>query len=196
MVIMFTGIITHVGKLSERENSFLTFEAPPSFLTKTKKGDSVAVNGACLTVVKKPTRNAFLVEVMPETAKQTALGTIHEGTLVNLELPATPETFLSGHIVQGHVDGLGKVEKVGKVGNSKVLTVTLPKRLHRYVVSKGSIAVNGVSLTVIDTLDNAFTVGIIPYTWKHTTFQTLRVGDYVNIETDIFAKYIYYITRS
>lgn len=192
---MFTGIITHIGKLSKRTKSFFTFGAPASFLGNVKRGDSVAVNGVCLTVTKKPIRNTFAVELMPETRTKTMLGSLKKDDLVNLELPATPQSFLSGHIVQGHIDGVGEIRKIEKHGNSNLITVRVYPSLARYIVTKGSLAVNGVSLTVIDVTKDTFTVGIIPYTWSNTMFHTLKTGDKVNIEVDIIAKYIYSITR-
>lgn len=187
---MFTGIITHVGKLETIENDRFTFSAPVGFSRNLTKGTSVAVNGACLTVITKPSTTTFTVEIMPETKKRTTLGMFKEQDLANLELPATPETFLSGHIVQGHIDGVGKISNVKREGNSHILTVNVPPNLTRYIVAKGSIAINGVALTVITVIKDTFTVGIVPYTWKHTMFHSLKIGERVNIEVDILAKYV------
>lgn len=190
-MFMFTGIITHLGKLKEKNHTVFTFTVAPAFHKRLSEGTSVAVNGACLSIVKKPSTATFSVELMPETLKKTTFATLKLGDLVNLELPATPETFLSGHIVQGHVDGVGKVTKVGRVENSKILTVTMPKALSRYIVSKASIAINGISLTVIEAKPASFTVGITPYTWRKTTLKTIKLGTLINIEVDIIAKYIH-----
>ncbi|OGG20721.1 riboflavin synthase subunit alpha [Candidatus Gottesmanbacteria bacterium RIFCSPHIGHO2_02_FULL_40_13] len=187
---MFTGIISHLGKLTKAENPVFTFSAPKTFCASLKKGTSIAVNGTCLTVTSKPRSNAFSVEIIPETLKRTMPGKLKVDDLVNLELPVTANTLLSGHIVQGHVDGTGKVEEIKKEGNSRLFTIKIPSRLSKYIVEKGSIAVNGVSLTVIDIGDNFFTVGIIPHTWDKTMLYTIKSGDYVNIEVDILAKYL------
>ena len=127
---------------------------------------------------------------MSETFERTNFGALKNGNLVNLELPATPKSFLSGHIVQGHVDGIGAVKKVKKDENQVTLSISIPRQLSRYIVAKGSIAVNGVSLTVIDAKPGSFSVGIIPHTWKSTMFRTLKPKAEVNIETDVLAKYI------
>lgn len=187
---MFTGIISHIGKLQTRKGSVFAFSAPSVFLKKIKPGTSVSVNGACLTVSNLPSKQTFSVELMPETIKITMFGQINSSDIVNLELPATSETFLSGHIVQGHIDGMGIIKKIEHEGNSRLLQIEFPKSLTRYIVSKGSIAVNGVSLTVINVSGKHFTVAIIPFTWKKTMFNKLKVADPVNIEVDILAKYV------
>lgn len=187
---MFTGVITHTGKLEGKQNNRLTFSAPPSFLRKLKKGTSVSVNGVCLTILENPTKRTFGVEIMPETARRTMFAALKTGDIVNLELPATADTLLSGHLVQGHVDGIGIITKIEQDGASKLLTVKLPTDLIRYVVDKGSIAVNGISLTIVDVGKNFLTVAITPFTWRQTMLSTIQVGDPVNIETDIMAKYL------
>ena len=186
---MFTGIVTYRGRLQKVIGANYTFSAPEDFCRKLTEGISVAINGACLTVAKKG-KNSFSVEVMPETVKRTTLGKLQEGDMINLELPATPKTFLSGHIVQGHIDVVAKISNVKRQGNSYGITINVPVNLTRYIVPKGSITVNGISLTVITASKTSFTVSIIPYTWNHTTFSTLRVNDTVNIEVDVLAKYV------
>ena len=186
---MFSGIIKYLGKLQKKEDNLFTFEAPNSLCQKLDQGTSIAVNGICLTVLIK-TGNSFTVEVMPETLNRTMLINLKKDDIVNLELPVTPKTFLSGQIIQGHIDGIGKVLKVVEDKNGKILEFSVPINLSRYIVEKGSIAVNGVSLTVIDTEKDCFTVGIIPFTWNNTMFHTLNLGDLVNIEVDILAKYM------
>lgn len=193
---MFTGIINHTGSLWKKEKSVYTFKTSPSLITKLRAGTSIAVDGACLTVVKIPSKNLFSVEIMAETAGRTIIDQYKVGILVNLELPATPNTFLSGHIVQGHIDGVGMVEKISQQGNSRILTVSYTRGLKRYIVSKGSITINGISLTVIGLRSHlgqgrTLTVGIIPYTWEHTMLKNSKVGDKLNIEVDILAKYIW-----
>lgn len=187
---MFTGIITAVGRLKEKKDSLYTLSADKVFCRQLEHGTSVSVNGACLTVIDLPDSNSFSVEVMHESQKKTMLGTLNSGDSVNLELPTTAEMFLSGHIVQGHVDGTGKVLSITDEGISKIVTINLQKELNKYVVQKGSIAINGVSLTVIDVNDASFTVGIIPFTWDNTMLHHIEIGDKVNIETDIFARYV------
>ncbi len=186
---MFTGIITNVGKLTKKEQALFTFQTDKAFCKIIENGTSVAINGICLTVCTK-TSNTFSITVMPETVKKTMIGGLEVDNLVNLELPVTPETFLSGHIVQGHVDATGTIIKIEEQGNSKIVTIEIPEYLNKYIVEKGSIALNGISLTVIECTPLCFTVGIIPYTWEHTMLQQINVGDKVNIETDILAKYI------
>ncbi len=186
---MFTGIITHIGKLEKKENNIFAFSASRDLIEKLKKSESIAVNGCCLTI-ENLSSEMFSVEVMPETQQKTMLGLLKHGGVVNLELPVSANSLLSGHIVQGHIDGTGVIKTIQENKNSRLLTITLPKKLHRYVVEKGSVCINGVSLTVINTGNDYFTVGIIPYTWKHTMFHILKIGEQVNIEVDILAKYV------
>ncbi len=186
---MFTGIITHLGKLIKKEDTSFTFFADKSFCKKLRDGTSISVNGVCLTIFKKLTISSFSVEIMPETEKKTMLGYLKIDDLVNLELPLTPQEFLSGHIVQGHIDEAVKLLSINKQGNSYILKFFVPGNLSKYIVSKGSVAINGVSLTIIEVGSDFFTVGIIPYTWNNTMFHNLNIGDFVNIEVDILAKY-------
>lgn len=186
---MFTGIITHLGSLKKKENSILSFGAPKSFLKELQNGSSVAVNGVCLTVFDKNTNN-FSVEVMPETIRKTMLDDLLSGAEVNLELPMRVNDRFEGHIVQGHVDGVGKIISINAEGNSHLFRFKTSKKLCSSVVSKGSIAINGISLTVIEVGIDWFTVGIIPYTMIHTMLSHVKVGDSVNIETDILLKYM------
>lgn len=192
---MFTGIITHLGRVTKKNNETFAFKTSQAFLRKVRKGDSVAINGVCLTVTGKPAKDSFFVDVMPETQRRTTLTKLKIGDIVNLELPATSTAFLSGHIVQGHIDGVGKILAIKNDGNSRLLMITVPANLTRFIVEKGSIAVNGVSLTIVDVTKTYLTVGIIPNTWQHTTFYTLKVGDSINIEVDVIAKYVHSITR-
>lgn len=186
---MFTGIISHTGTFQQRQNGIFVFSVHPSFLKRIEKGTSVAVNGVCLTV-ENTENNMFSVNIMPETIKKTMLGTLKKNGVVNFELPVTPQTFLSGHIVLGHVDTIGKIEKIEQEKQSRIATVSIPQKFSRYIVEKGSIAVNGVSLTIIDAKETSFSVGIIPYTWNHTMFHTLSVHTPVNVEIDILAKHV------
>jgi len=186
---MFTGIITHLGKLTKINQNRFTFSADSSLTKKITEGASISVNGVCLTV-EDFTKNEFTVSAMPETLKRSALGSLRTNDLVNLELPMTPENFLAGHIVQGHVDATGTLSGIKPDANSRLLTVKIPSSLSKYIVEKGSICLNGISLTIINCNKTSFTVGIIPYTWEHTMLRTSKVGDSLNIETDILAKYV------
>jgi riboflavin synthase len=188
--IMFTGIITDLGRLQEKKESLYTFAVKRNFRKKLEHGTSVAVNGVCLTVIDLPDDESFSAEVMPESQKKTMLGSLDENDIVNLELPAKAETFLSGHIVQGHVDRTVKILHIEREGISNIVSLELPKDLQKYVVQKGSIAINGISLTVIDVYNESFSVGVIPFTWDNTMLHRVAIGDKVNIETDIFARYV------
>ncbi len=185
---MFTGIITHKGIIADASRSKFVVRAPRALAKKLARGSSVAVDGVCLTVVAK-TADSFSADLMPETLEKTTLGGVAKGAQVNLELPATQKTFLSGHIVQGHVEGVGKVKSIQLRSTSRIVSVGAPRALLRHMLPKGSVAVNGVSLTVIGVTASGFTVGIIPHTWRATTFHYLTEGGAVNIETDILAKY-------
>lgn len=187
---MFTGIITHIGKLKEKKGSSYEFTTTLSLYKKLGMGGSIAVNGACLTVVRKSPPNMFAVDLMPETEKKTAFKTLQKNDIVNLELPVTPKTFLSGHLVQGHVDAVGTIKSIKHQGNSRIIAITLLPKLASGIIDKGSIAVNGISLTIIQAGKDFFTVGIIPFTMKHTMLKEAKVGDKVNIEIDIIGKYV------
>jgi riboflavin synthase len=152
-------------------------------------GDSVAVNGACLTVVELAD-GAFAVDCVAETLRRTALGALRPGDQVNLERPMRLGDRLDGHIVQGHVDGVGTVREVRSEGAGAVLRIAPPAGLMRYVVEKGSVAVDGVSLTVASRLPDAFTVALIPHTMEVTTLGPAALGRRVNLEVDVLAKYV------
>ena len=186
---MFTGIITHRGTVTDKSRSKITIRTSRRLLHKLHTGASISVDGACLTVVAKK-KNSFSADIMPETAKRTILGNLERGASVNLELPATLATFLSGHVVQGHIDGLGTLKEIRKHGTQYTLSIAVPRTLSRYIVPKGSVAINGISLTVIEAQSSRFTVGIIPHTWDVTMLHELVPGNRVNIEMDVLAKYI------
>lgn len=186
---MFTGIITHLGTFSKRVGNEFIYMIPQELAKHITASSSIAIDGICLTVKKKEDKTIY-VYVMAETLKKTILGNLKPNALVNLELPVTAKTFFSGHIVSGHIDGVSKLEAVSKRENNHILKFSLPNDLSIFIAKKGSIAVNGISLTVIEVGVNYFTVGIIPYTWDKTMLHTLRVGDFVNIEADILAKYL------
>jgi riboflavin synthase len=188
---MFTGIIAKQGTVRSakdaRTERILEINVP-SF--KLKEGDSLAVNGACLTVVKKKSSN-YIFNVVPETLHLTNLGRLARGSKVNLELPMRLGDRLNGHLVLGHIDDVSKVLKFQKTKKSTVLRVALSKKYQRYVVRKGSVALDGVSLTVAAVGKGWLEVALIPYTLSHTTLGKLKKGDIVNIEFDIFARYLY-----
>lgn len=186
---MFTGIVTHSGIIVSKTKSKLQITTDPKLIKKLKDGMSIAVNGICLTVVASD-KTTFTIDFMPETVKRTNISDLSKGSLVNLEMPATAETFLAGHIVQGHIDAVGIIESMEESGNSRLMTISVPEEVSDYIVEKGSITVNGVSLTVIAVQSEAFAVGIIPHTWERTMLHTTAVGDKVNIEVDVLAKYI------
>lgn len=183
-----------MGILLKKESPLFTFKTSPVLCKQLKPGISIAINGVCLTVLGKGS-DTFSAEVIPETLKRTMLSRLKKDDLVNLELPLTPNSLLSGHIVQGHVDGVGTLEKLSKEANSQILTISFPKDLGKYIVDKGSIAINGISLTIISVSRGILTVGIIPYTFKNTMIHQLKKNDLVNIEVDILAKYVERLLR-
>jgi riboflavin synthase len=193
--MMFTGIITHLGTVTKRSDTEMVIKSDPDILEYLTKGASIAVNGICLTVIAKD-ENSFSINYIPETADKTNIQYLKPGTEVNLEIPARADSLFSGHIVQGHVDSMGKVTAITKKGNSLIFTFSIPKSLSKYLVEKGSISVNGISLTVITITETQFTVGIIPHTWEHTMLHSAKIGDYVNLEVDTLAKYMEKLMKS
>ena len=187
---MFTGIIRYQGKLTQHVGNELTIAVPRAITTRLKPGGSIAVNGVCLTVETKGKEQGVCVSIMPTTAKSTTLGSLPVGSRVNLELPLRLTDPLDGHLVSGHVDGVGMVKNIQQRGNSRLVTIAAPRALTRFLASKGSVAVDGASLTIQQSHGTAFTVGLIPETMRRTTLQTLRIGSRVNIEIDIVARYL------
>lgn len=184
---MFTGLVQRTGMVSSLTEGRMAVDVQPPL--PIVKGDSVAVNGVCLTVTEDGD-DGFDTDVMGETLRRTALGSLREGELVNLELPLRVGDPLGGHIVQGHVDGVGIVESLEEEGFARVVRVAAPAETVRYVVEKGSIAVDGVSLTVVDVDDSSFSVSLIPETLERTTLGKLAPGRRVNLEVDVLAKYV------
>ena len=183
---MFTGIIRHMGRIAETTTQedasiLLTIEAP--FSNKLSEGDSVAVNGACLTVLSH-TSTHWTCRLMEETIKKTTLSSLPVGQPINLELPAKAGDRLDGHIVQGHVDGVANISAIENQGDDRIHTITPPFEFLQYIKPKGSIALDGVSLTVVETTNTSFTVSLMPYTLSHTNLGAKKVGSTVNIETD------------
>ena len=189
---MFTGIIQEVGEVAavaEEPNGARITVRMPGLAPEIGMGDSVAVNGTCLTAVELgPELIAF--EAMGETLDKTSLRGVAPGDRVNLERAVTVDKRLGGHIVQGHVDGVGEVRGTRPDGIAKVVEITAPPEVLRYVVEKGSIAVDGVSLTVSAETDGGFEIWLIPHTCEATTFDALAPGDRVNLEADVLAKYV------
>ncbi|KAE8762960.1 riboflavin synthase [Georgenia thermotolerans] len=189
---MFTGLVEEVGTVRERrevDGAVLLTVAASTVTADLAPGDSVAVAGVCLTVTD-PRPDGFVADVMPETLDRTTLGCLTPGAPVNLERAVAPHTRLGGHIVQGHVDGVGTVRSRTPGPRWDDLEIALPPELARYVAEKGSIAVEGVSLTVTHVSDDAFGVSLIPTTLAATTLGTLAPGSGVNLEVDVVAKYV------
>jgi len=186
---MFTGIITNTGKVEEKGEHTLRVSMPKKAAARLMKGGSVAVNGACLTVVTFTKTGSFSADIMPETWERTMLGTLKKGDTVNLEFPLRASDGLDGHFVQGHVDGTATLKSISEKGESKILSFTASTDITKYLVEKGSIAINGISLTLIGAHAKGFSVGIIPHTWENTNLKYSSVGDRVNVEVDILAKY-------
>ena len=189
---MFTGLIEDVGRVDalrfNRGSAVLTVKTAVR-LRSMPLGASLAINGACLTVVKK-SKGTFTVDVSPETLQRTSLETLGVGSLVNLERPVRLQDRLGGHLVTGHVDGIGTVLAITKQGEFTVFTFRVPARFGRFLISKGSVAVDGISLTVNDCRRDRFSAAIIPFTLQHTNLRARRVGDKVNIEIDLIGKYV------
>jgi len=189
---MFTGLIEDVGivkKLDKSGNSLSLFIESKLDLTETKIGDSIAVDGVCLTVVEMLI-NGFRVEVSPETLQRANLNEIKERRKVNLERAMRLSDRLGGHVVLGHIDGIGKIQDISKDANSIKMKVATSKEIMRYVIEKGSVAIDGISLTVNECSDNEFGINIVPHTASHTTLCEKSVSDRVNIESDIIGKYV------
>lgn len=189
---MFTGLIASLGtveRLAEGSTSCRLTVRAPQLLSGVKIGDSIAVNGVCLTVVHLR-GDTFTADVMPETVRRTTLHLLQPGDRVNLEKALRPTDGLDGHIVQGHVEGVGTIQQIISEGNARVYRIQAPGELLRYIVEKGSIAVDGISLTVTETDDSGFGVSLIPHTAKMTTLGYKSAGDAVNLETDILARYV------
>jgi len=188
---MFTGIVEALGKIDALEGSRLRVELSGAgeIAAHMKRGDSIAVNGCCLTVADCG-GGYFSADLSGETLERTSFGVKKPGDLVNLEQPLAVGARLGGHFVQGHVDGAGRVARLASEGESWWLAVHVPEDLRRYVAEKGSIAVDGISLTVAQWEKGLASVAIIPFTYAHTNVQAMAVGDLVNLECDILAKYV------
>jgi riboflavin synthase len=186
---VFTGLVADLGTVAAVDASEAGVRLTVRTALELSEGDSVAVNGVCLTATSLPD-GAFTADVMQETLRRSSLGALDEGAKVNLELPLRADDRLGGHFVQGHVDGLGTIWEVREEGFSHVVTIGAPPEIVRYVIEKGSIAVDGVSLTVSGLGDDWLQVSLIPETLERTTLGEATTGATVNLEVDVLAKYI------
>jgi len=193
---MFTGIIKKISvveKVSQKNNSFfVSIKIPTGW--KIWEGESIAIDGVCSTV-KSLTKKDFTVEYMPETIQKTTVGNFASGTLVNLETSLKLNDLLDGHLVQGHVDATGQVMEIKQIKESRIIKIKIPISFMRLVADKGSVTVNGTSLTVVATGKDWFTISLVSYTLDNTNLGALEVGDRVNIETDVLAKYVAKLLR-
>ena len=189
---MFTGIIEELGHVksveARGENARLVIAAH-TVTQDTKRGDSIAVNGVCLTALQVQ-QDSFAADVSRETLDRSTLGRLKPGTAVNLERAVTPTTRLGGHIVQGHVDARGTFVGATDHGGSWTVRISYPAEISRYLVFKGSVTVEGISLTIATLSDDCFEIAVIPKTWEITNFSHLMAGDDVNLEVDVIAKYV------
>jgi riboflavin synthase len=196
--IMFTGLIEEVGKISRVTSNpeGKVFEISSiKVIDDLHIGDSVTVDGACLSVVSVMS-DRFIAQAVHETLSKTTLVYFRSGVQVNLELAMSANGRFGGHFVQGHVDGVGSISSIVITGESATITIQVPDELKQYIVPKGSIAINGVSLTIASIIANQITVVVIPLTFRDTNLKTIRIGDLVNIEVDLLAKYIeQFVTR-
>lgn len=189
---MFTGLIKEIGtvkKISRTASNSFTTVINSRLVKELSLGGSISINGACHTVISL-TSDSFTVESSPETINKTNLRFLKSGDFVNLETPLTINQFLDGHIVQGHVDGTGKISSIKTLENSLFFFFTVSSNIIKYLVPKGSVAIDGVSLTVVGCFSDSFSVSVIPHTAKNTTLGKKHISDVVNIEVDILAKYI------
>ena len=185
---MFTGIVEEVGRVSSLDGYRLKINAS-RVLEDVKLGDSIAVNGACLTVVEFGT-DGFAVDLAPETLRRTSLEQADAGSAVNLERALAAHDRMGGHIVQGHVDATGTITGFTPEADCYIMEVEVPESLAPYIVEKGFIAVDGISLTVVQRSEHRFTISVIPFTMQNTNLHEREIGDRVNLEADILAKYV------
>lgn len=187
---MFTGIIEEIGRVTSLKGADLTIEAA-TVLDDLAEGDSIAVNGACLTAVFRDKQH-FHVQVSPETFEKTTLGRLKTGDRVNLERAMLPSRRFGGHFVQGHVDGVGEVTGVDDQGEFQLWHFRAPKDVARYLIPKGSVAIDGISLTVVNPMRDIFSVAVIPATLEKTVLPARQPGGAVNMEADMIGKHIYH----
>lgn len=189
---MFTGIIEEVGtivKIEPIQGGIRIGISGKLILDEIKIGDSISINGVCLTVTKFDSAS-FIVEAVGETLKKSTIENLRKGSSVNLERALRLSDRLGGHIVQGHVNDSGKIESIKKLGDNYQFEISFAKELSKYIAQEGSIAIDGISLTVAKKLENSILISIIPHTWNNTNLQYKKVAEYVNLEVDIIAKYL------
>lgn len=191
---MFTGIVEEVGRVSGLHDYRFVINAE-NVLSDVKIGDSISVNGACLTVVEFDGQS-FAVDLAPETLRRTSLGEAGPGSAVNLERALAASDRMGGHIVQGHVDGTGSITGLTPEADCYIMEIESPDSLVPYIVEKGFIAVDGISLTVVQRTERRFTISVIPFTMQNTNLHEKSVGDRVNLEADILAKYVESLLQS
>lgn len=194
---MFTGIVEEIGsikQIQQQANSCVLTIQANKVLSDVSLGDSIAVNGICLTVTSF-SKTSFTVDVMPETMKSTSLRSLQVGSFVNLERAMPANGRFGGHFVTGHVDGIGKILSKRPVDNAVYYEISVPDHLLKYMILKGSVAVDGTSLTIFDVSSQSFTISLIPHTLKHTVLGKKEVGDIVNIECDMIGKYIEHLIK-
>jgi riboflavin synthase len=189
---MFTGLVEEKGilinKIKTGDGLRLVFNAKIVF-SDLEIGSSISVNGVCLTVVEL-NKDSFAVDTIEETLKKTNLGRLNINDSVNLERPLKADARLGGHFVLGHVDTTGTVESVAELSNSHFVTISFPENFQKYLIYVGSVAIDGVSMTVAEIKNNSFSVGVIPHTWAETVFSSKKPGDTVNLEFDVLGKYV------
>lgn len=190
---MFTGIVEEVGTLAQIEPTGLVIQAQ-LVLQGVEVKESIAVDGACLTITERG-EDWFRVDTMPETLRRTRLGSLQPGDAVNLERSLPANGRIGGHMVQGHVEATALVLTIREDGMAQYVEIALPEQLRPYVVSKGFIAVNGVSLTVVESMHDRFSIALIPYTQEHTNLGCLQVGTLLNLETDVLGRYVVQFLR-
>ena len=189
---MFTGIVAETGQLKRKiasSNKYQLQITADKVLKDINNGDSIAVNGVCLTVVKH-SENDFTADVMPGTLEATNLNNLKRGNLVNLEQAVRADSFMGGHIVTGHIDGTGQVLNINKENNAQLVEIAINRDLMQYMVSKGSVALNGISLTIYKLKEDSLVVSLIPETLRETNLTEIKEGSIINIETDIIGKYV------
>lgn len=189
---MFTGLVEEKGILIEKipTGDGFQFEIQAEkVLEDLNIGSSIAVNGCCLTVVKR-TERTFSVDIIEETLNKTNLGVLKQYDKVNLERPLKADARLGGHFVLGHIDSTGRIDDIKELSNSHWMTISYPEKFKQYLIYVGSVAIDGVSMTVAELKNNSFSVGIIPHTWKETIFSEKKIGDTVNLEFDVLGKYV------
>lgn len=189
---MFTGLVEEIGKIikiTKGRNSYQFSIQAEKVLSDIKLGDSVATNGACLTVVER-TNSSFTVDIMAETVKRTNFGKMKLGDTVNLERAMLLSDRLGGHLVSGHIDGIGKISNIKKEDIANIISIEAPKEILYQMLNKGSITIDGISLTILSVNEKDFQVSIIPHTAQETTLIKKKIGDFVNLETDMIGKYV------